>query len=418
MSQPVNSAATGKAQPPRNRRFIKKAVIALILLALAVFAWRYFFPAKPDAPQYLTSPVSRGDVEETVLATGTLKPARLVAVGSQVTGRVLSVKFKVGDRVKQGDLVAQIDSVVQENKLRTAEADLSRLRAQRDERTALLKLYEQNLERQQAMVARNAVSRIDYDKAVADVATTKAQIAALEAQIISGQVGVDDARANLAYTRISAPIDGTVLAVVAQEGQTVSAVQSAPTIVILGQLDTMTVNAQISEADVTRVHPGQKVRFSIIGEPDKRYEVTLTSIDPAPASIRSDEAISSSVASGASAASNTAIYYNGIFNVPNPDGRLRTYMTANAQILLGSAKNALTIPSSAISQAPGGRGQIVRVLGKDGAVERRPVKIGLNDKVTAEVREGLKEGELVIAGDGGGASATRQVGGRRPGPRL
>ncbi len=411
MSQP----AARRAQPSRSRRRIKQALVLLVLLALAVLAWRYFFPAKAETPKYLTSPVTRGDVDETVLATGTLKPARLVAVGAQVSGRVLSVKFKVGDRVKKGDLVAQIDSITQENKLRTAEADLARLRAQRDEKVATLKLYEQNLARQQTMVARNAVSRVDYDTAVANVDMTKAQIAALEAQILSGKVAVDDARANLGYTRISAPIDGTVLAVVTQEGQTVSSIQTAPTIVILGQLDTMTVNAEISEADVVKVRPGQKVQFSIIGAPDRRYDATLESIDPAPDSIRSDASISTSSTASSSSTSNTAIYYNGVFNVPNPDGSLRTYMTANAHIVLGQAKGVLTIPSSAI-HGSAERGFIVRVLGKDGAVERRRVRIGLNDKVTAEVRDGLKEGEQVIAGDAAGATATRQGAGG-PGSR-
>jgi len=414
VSQPDTPPPPRKTQPPRSRGRLKQALVLLVLLALAAMAWRYFFPAKPDAPKYLTSPVTRGDVEETVLATGTLKPARLVAVGAQVSGRVLSVKFRVGDRVKKGDLVAQIDSITQENKLRTAEADLARLRAQRDEKVATLKLYEQNLARQQTMVARNAVSRIDYDTAVANVDTTKAQIAALEAQILSGKVAVDDARANLGYTRISAPIDGTVLAVVTQEGQTVSSIQTAPTIVILGQLDTMTVNAEISEADVVKVRPGQKVQFSIIGAPDRRYDATLESIDPAPDSIRSDPSIStSSAASSSSATSNTAIYYNGVFNVPNPDGSLRTYMTANAHIVLGRAKDVLTIPAPAI-HGSAERGFTVRVLGKDGAVERRRVKIGLNDKVIAEVREGLKEGEQVITGDAAGATAARPAG---PGSR-
>jgi len=412
MSQP----AARKTQPPRARGRLKEALLLLALLGLAVLAWRYFFPASPDAPKYLTSPVTRGDVEETVLATGTLKPARLVAVGAQVSGRVLSVKFKVGDRVKKGELVAQIDSITQENKLRTAEADLARLRAQRDEKVATLKLYEQNLARQQTMVARNAVSRVDYDTAVANVDMTKAQIAALEAQILSGKVAVDDARANLGYTRISAPIDGTVLAVVTQEGQTVSSIQTAPTIVILGQLDTMTVNAEISEADVVKVRPGQKVQFSIIGAPERRYDATLESIDPAPDSIRTDASISTSSAASSSTTSNTAIYYNGVFNVPNPDGSLRTYMTANAHIVLGRAKGVLTIPAPAILGSAE-RGFTVRVLGKDGAVERRRVKIGLNDKVIAEVRDGLKEGEQVITGDAVGAPAARPGGAGGPGSR-
>lgn len=404
----------------RQRTRLKRLALVLILVVLALTVWWWRAGSQTPSPQYLTATVTRGDVEETVLATGSLKPERLVAVGAQVSGRVVSVKVHVGQTVKKGALIAQIDSITQENKLRTAEAELSRLQAQRDEKRASLKLYEQNLQRQEVMVSRNAVSRLDYDKAVADVAITKAQIAALEAQIVSGQVAVDDARANLGYTRISAPIDGTVLAVVTQEGQTVSSIQSAPTIVILGQLDTMTVNAQISEADVVKVKPGQKVRFSIIGEPGKRYDATLASIDPAPDTIRSDPTIASSMSSSSGSTSNTAIYYNGVFKVPNPDGHLRTYMTANAHIVLGAAKDVLTIPAAAIGPGSPERGYSVRVIGKDGALERRRVKIGLNDKVTAEVTDGLKEGEQVVAGDGAmGAARTGpgSAGGGRPGMR-
>ncbi|MFC0284283.1 efflux RND transporter periplasmic adaptor subunit [Camelimonas abortus] len=393
---------------PRARRRLKYALLLAAAAAIAGGAWWWRSAAKPSGPAYVTAPVTRGDVEETVLATGTLRPARLVAVGSQVSGRVLSVKHKVGDRVRKGELVAQIDSTNQENKLRTAEADLARLRAQREEKIASLRLAEQNLQRQQAMVTRNAVSRLDYDRAVAEVEMIRAQIAALDAQITSGEVAVEDARANLGYTQIVAPIDGTVLAVVTQEGQTVSAIQSAPTIVILGQLDNMAVNAQISEADVVKVKPGQKVRFSIIGEPDRTQMATLEAIEPAPESIRTDPAISSSSAS--SSAATSAIYYNGVFHVPNPDGRLRTYMTANAHIILGQAKDVLTVPASALQRR--GRGHVVRVAGPDGKVEERRVEVGLNDKVKAEIRSGLKEGERVIVGD---AADARGPGGGPPG---
>lgn len=391
-----------------------RILAALVALALAAaggyYAWQHFFAVQP--PTLLTAKVARGDVEETVLASGILKPSRLVAVGAQVSGRITAVNVALGQTVKAGDLIAEIDSVTQENALRIAEAALASTQAQKREREATLALNEQSLERYRQMLARRAVSQAEYDGAVAAVAVTRAQIDALDAQIAQGEVGIRTAEVNLDYTRITAPIDGTVLSIVSQEGQTVNANQSTPTIVILGQLDTMTVQAEISEADVVKVREGQDLWFTILGEPQTRYEAVLQSIEPAPESVRSDSSIA---ATGTSSASSTAaIYYNGIFDVPNPDGRLRTYMTAQVNIVLGRARDVLTMPAAALGPRDGDGLNSVRVLEPGGQVARRKVRIGLNDKVTAEVLEGLSEGDAVVTGqaaEGGSSGAGGQ--GRR-----
>ncbi|MDS1138045.1 efflux RND transporter periplasmic adaptor subunit [Nitratireductor indicus] len=380
----------------------KTTRITLSLIALAAIAiGGYFYWQQRAASQdqtYLTASVTRGDVELTVLASGTLKPVKLVAVGAQVSGRITSVDVELGQTVKAGDRIAEIDSVTQENALRTAQAALANTKAQKQEKEATLALKEQTLERQKQMLAKSAVSRADYDSAVAEVSATKAQIAALDALIVQGEVAIETAEANLGYTRITAPIDGTVLAIVSQEGQTVNASQSAPTIVVLGQLDTMTVRTEISEADIIKVKAGQSLWFTILGEPGKRYEAMLDSIEPAPESITSDRSIVSSSSSSysSSSSSDEAIYYNGIFNVPNPDGHLRTYMTAEVHIVLGEARNVLTIPASALGGQDSEGRYSVRVLDRDGTVSSRQVEIGLNDRITAEIRSGLEEGDRVI----------------------
>lgn len=375
--------------------------LLLLLALLAGGGWllrdRLFADA---APVYITAPVAIGDVESTVLATGILKPVKLVAVGSQASGRITSVKVALGDTVRAGDLLAEIDSVTQENALRTAQATLAKVRAERTEKQATLALNEKTLDRQTRLVATNAVSRTDFDTATADADVTRAQIVALEADIDSAEVAVATAQANLGYTRITAPIEGTVLAIVSQEGQTVNATQSAPTIVVLGQLDTMTVRAEISEADVVHVEPGQAVYFTILGEPDRRYEARLASIEPAPESVRSDSSFSTSTSSTSTSSSSTstseAIYYNGIFNVPNPEGRLRTYMTAEVHIVLGAARQVLTIPSAALLATGADDTARVRVLDGDGRAVERVIETGLDDKMTVEVRAGLAQGERVV----------------------
>lgn len=398
---------------PKGRRSrLPLLIIALIVLAGAGYAYRSSFTGT-KAPAMMTAPVSTGTVEETVLATGTLKPSKLVAVGAQVSGRVTALKVELGQQVKKGDLIAEIDSVTQENALRTAKAALANIRAQRIEKEASLLLAEQTLARQKSMLAQKAVSQADFETAEANVKTTRAQIEALDASIIEAEVAVSTAEANLGYTQITAPIDGTVLAVVTQEGQTVNAAQSAPTIVIMGQLDVMTVRAEISEADIVRVNAGQPVYFNILSDPDRRYEATLASIEPAPESIRSDSSFSTSSTTSSSSSTSSAIYYNGIFNVPNEDGRLRTYMTAEVHIVLGRADDVLTVPAVALGPRNADGSYTVRVVDGD-KIERRKVEIGLNDKVIAEVRSGLEAGDRVVTGEGSsapGAATGRRMGG-------
>jgi macrolide-specific efflux system membrane fusion protein len=387
-------------------------VVALIALAAAGYTFRSSFTG-PKAPPMMTALVSTGTVEETVLATGTLKPSKLVAVGAQVSGRVTALKVELGQQVAKGDLIAEIDSVTQENALRTAKAALANIRAQRVEKEASLLLAEQTLARQKSMLAQKAVSQADFETAQANVKTTRAQIEALDASIIEAEVAVSTAEANLGYTQITAPIDGTVLSVVTQEGQTVNAAQSAPTIVIMGQLDVMTVRAEISEADIVRVNAGQPIYFTILSDPERRYEATLASIEPAPESIRSDSSFSTSTTSTSSSSTSSAIYYNGIFNVPNEDGRLRTYMTAQVHIVLGRAADVLTVPAVALGPRNADGSYTVRVVAGD-QITVRKVEIGLNDKVIAEVRSGLQKGDKVVTGEGSAtasASGSRRMGG-------
>ncbi len=387
---------------PAKRPGLRRIFLAAGLIVLIAGAYVLWFPAGPAAaPDMLTATVTRGDVEETVLATGTLKPSRLVAVGAQVSGRITALKVSLGDTVTEGDLIAEIDSVTQQNTLRTSEAALAYHKAQKQEKQATLTLNRQSLERQKELVSKGAVSQAEYDSALADLNVTQAQIDALDAQIIQGEVAVETARVNLGYTKITAPSDGTVLAVVNQEGQTVNAVQSAPTIVILGQLETMTVRTEISEADIVKVRPGQPLWFTILGEPSERHEATLQSIEPAPDAITSDSSVTANSSSGSSSSassSDEAIYFNGIFNVPNPEGHFRTYMTAEVHIVLGRAEDVLTLPSSALSKQSENGSYTVSVLEPDGAITERKVVIGLNDKVTAEILEGLNEGEKVVTG--------------------
>ncbi|MDR0254074.1 MAG: efflux RND transporter periplasmic adaptor subunit [Brucellaceae bacterium] len=391
----------------KKRGFAKKWLFWLFVIAglAAVLHYATADYFKTEAPQVMTYTVRKGDIETTVLATGILKPARLVAVGAQASGRVLTLNVKAGQQVKKDDLIAQIDPTTQQNELRKAKAEEVRNQADREDKIAKLELAKQDLTRQQQMISRNAISRADYDKAASTVKSAEAQIAYSDAQIVASKVAVETAEANLSYTQIRAPIDGTILATVVQEGQTVNAVQSAPTIAIIGQLDTMTVEADISEADVINVKEGQDLYFTIPGQSNKRYTAQLQILEPAPQSIVSDKSFGGTSAASSSTSTASAIYYKGIFNIANPDGVLKTYMTAEIHIILGSAKDVLLIPSPALS-APDKKGQVtVGIMGKDGTITQKTVETGLNDKVMVEIRSGLSEGDKVVTGDGTGGPA-------------
>ena len=387
-----------KPRLPTTRRGRVLLLIIVIAVLGAIVAWTL---RKPAAPALATTPVSRGDIEQTVEATGVIDAYKLVSVGAQASGQIKSLKVQLGDSVKQGDLIAEIDATTQQNQVLNAQATLDQVKAQRSVQQASLREAELEFARQQQMLAAEATSRAEYDAADAKLKTARAQIQSYDAQIKGRETELGTARANLAYTRITAPMDGTVVAVVAEEGRTVNANQTAPTIVMLARLDLVTVNAEVSEADVVKIKAGMPVYFTTLGEPDRKYHATLRQVNPAPSSIANDSASSSS---SSSSSASSAVYYNALFDVENPDGTLRIDMTAQVSVMLKQAKGVLTIPAVALGPKTRDGQYMVRVADADGMPTPRKVKIGINNGATAEVLSGLKEGEKVVVGEGGAAT--------------
>ncbi len=380
------------------------------VLAAAGWAIQRFYFAPPPAPQVITAKVTVDDIEDTVLASGTILAEKEVSVGAQVSGQIKRLYVELGDRVNKGDLIAEIDAPTQINALRNAEAQIALLNAQRTAKIALQKQAQQVLVRKRQLLSQDAGSKAEVDDAEAALATTSADIGVIEAQLRQAAISVDTAKVNLSYTRITAPTDGVVEAVLAEEGRTINALQSAPSIIKLAKLDKVLIKAQISEADVVRVKPGQPVYFTILGEPLHRYEAKLRAIEPVP------EAAQVDAKTGSNTSSSSAIYYNGLFDVPNPDGKLRVSMTAQVFVVLNKADQALVIPASALgARDRKNKTYTVSVLeGPVGAqkVVQRQVKIGLNNRVQAQVLEGLKADELVVIGDASASSGTGAT--RRP----
>lgn len=373
------------------KKKIIKTLVVLALLGGIGFGVKSYFFAPPPPQRFLTTAVSKGDIENTVLATGTLEAFKLVSVGAQVSGQLKSLKVKLGDQVKKGDLIAEIEASTQQNTVRNSDAALDIARAQLAAKQASLKQAELNFTRQKEMLAADASSKLDFDAAEATLNMARAEIKSLKAQIEQENISADTAKVNLSYASIVAPMDGTVVAVVTEEGQTVNANQSAPTIIKLAQLDTMTVKAEISEADVPKVKTGQKAYFSILGEPDVRYNTVLRSIEPAPTSILSDTAASSS--------STEAVYYNGLLDIENPDGKLRISMTAQVSIVLEAANDVLIIPATALGEKDKDGDYSVRVEDEQGSLSQRKIKTGISNNINIEVLDGLSAGEKVVIGE-------------------
>ncbi|MCW0976981.1 efflux RND transporter periplasmic adaptor subunit [Pantoea sp. JV6] len=374
-----------------SRRAVAFTVALLIVLIIALF----FFLSSPDVPEYVTAPVRKGDIENSVLATGRIDAIERVNVGAQVSGQVKSLKVKLGDHVTKGQLIADIDDEPQRNDLRNVEAALNEVKAELQSKQALLKQAELRFKRQRQMLSENASSHEDFESAEATLSTTRAELLSLHAKLVQAQIEVDKKKVDLGYTRVVAPMDGIVIAVITQQGQTVNSSQSAPTIIKLARLDVMTIKAQISEADITRISAGQKARFTIFSEPDKHYDATLRTVELAPESVMKDDSLASSSSASGSGTSNASVYYNALLDVPNPENRLRIAMTAQVKLLAGEAKDTLLVPIQAVRRAEGNKQQ-VQVLAADGKVETRDVKTGITNSVDIQILEGLKVGENIV----------------------
>ncbi|HEY3985982.1 efflux RND transporter periplasmic adaptor subunit [Cedecea sp.] len=374
-----------------SRRVVAFAAALLIILIIALF----FLLRSPPAPEYVTAPARTGNIENAVLATGRIDAIERVNVGAQVSGQVKSLKVKLGDRVTKGQSIADIDDVPQRNDLRNAEAALNVVKADLQAKQALLKQAELRFKRQREMLREDASSREDYETAEATLATNRAELLSLNAKLVQAQIEVDKKKVDLGYTRVLAPMDGIVIAVVTQQGQTVNSSQSAPTIIKLARLDVMTIKAQISEADITRISAGQKAWFTIFSDPDRRYDATLRTVELAPESVMKDDSLASSSSASGSGTSNASVYYNALLDVPNPENRLRIAMTAQVSLLAGEAKNALLVPIQAVHKVEGNKQQ-VQVLTGDNKLETREVKTGITNSVDIQILDGLKPGEKVV----------------------
>lgn len=360
--------------------------LVLLLLAVAVGAW-YFFSGGKAEQRLPTAKVVRGDLQELVTATGTLNPKNYVDVGAQISGQLVHLHVEVGSEVEAGQLLAEIDARVLAANVAASRAQLRAQAAQLRDRKAQLKLAGQHFERQKMLRKDEAVTEETVQQAEASFISSQAQVEQLEAQIEQNQSSLAADEANLEYARILAPISGTVVSINARQGQTLNANQQAPVILQVADLTKMRVETQVSEADISRLRVGMPAYFTTLGSQGDRWQGDLLRIEPTPL------------------VENNVVLYNAPFDVDNPRSKLLPQMTAQVFFIVAEAKNALLVPTAALQRLEGNRYQAT-VLHGDGRQEIRQVKVGVNDRIQAQVLEGLSEGDALLLQTGAAFNKT------------
>ncbi len=374
------------------RRWIMAAVV--LAAGAGLTAWM----AQPTV-QHQTETVRRHDVEASVTAIGTLQPRRFVDVGVQVSGQIRRLHVAAGDTVRQGQLLVEIDPSVQQAVVDAGRAQLQALRAQLAEEEAQWQLARDQAARQQRLDADGATRGEDVQTAQAELAVRSARLDQWRAQIAQTRATQRADEARLGYTRIYAPMDGTVIGVEAREGQTLNATYQTPRVLRLADLATMTVWTEVSEADIGRVRAGMPASFTTLGGEDqaqpRRWHSRVRQVLPAP-----PLADKSAEGAAAAPAATKAVTYTVLFDVDNADGALLPQMTAQVGLRVAQAPQAVAVPLSALQPVPGPPGRTqVRVLDARIGAQVREVQLGVRSRHLAEVTQGLAEGEQLIVGE-------------------
>ena len=391
---------------------MKKSKILIILLILGVggyFIYDKFFKVKDEKVEFITKKAKKGSFSKKVDATGEIFATELIDVGAQVSGQIKKLYVKLGDQVKKGDMIASIDSSTQQNSIDNKEAQLAIYKAQLESAKVALNIAKTQFDRENALFAKNATSKQEFESATHTFSSHSAKIKELEAQIKQTNIELSTAKINLGYTKITAPRDGTVVSVQVEEGQTVNANQTTPTIVNIADLSHVKMKMQIAEGDITKIKVGTPVEYSILSEPTKKFQTTVSSIDPglttlSDGSYSSSSSTKSSVSSSSS--SSSAVYYYAQSIVDNKDGILRIGMTTQNELLIANVEDAIIVPSIGIKKDE--NGTFVYVL-KDGKPVKTAVKTGIKDNLDTQIISGINENDEIITSQGSSSEIAKMI---------
>ena len=354
-------------------KVFKWAAGTAVIVAAAFGGWSLMKPEPQSS--FITEVVKRGDIRQTVSATGEISPSNLVSVGAEASGQIKKLYVKLGQQVKKGDLIAEIDSTNQINTLNTEKSKLETYQAKLVSAEIALSSAEKKYKRELALWKEQATSKEDLESAQDSLAAAKANVAELKAAIKQSKISINTAESELGHIPV-------------EEGQSVNAAQSTPTIIQLANLETMLNKMQIAEGDITKVKAGQDISFTILSEPDTPIKAKLDSVDPGLTTMSLGNYTSSTDTTS------NAIYYYARALVPNNDGKLSIGMTTQNTIEINGVKNVLLVPTLTVKKHNGK--SFVSVLGTDNKAVERKVTVGLKDSMNTEIKSGLKEGEKVI----------------------
>ena len=392
---------------------MKKRFFILLGLLLAAGAAYYFFSSNSkQETTYLTESVTRGNVEKTVIASGSVESVNEVDVGAQASGKITKLYVKLGQEIKKGEMIADIDSTTQINTLSTKKAALVSYQAQLKAKKTAYDVALSSYNRLSKLYTQKATSLDSLNTAKSTLDNAKAEVEAVEANIKQAEIEVNTAETNVGYTKITAPMDGTVISVPVSEGQTVNANQTTPTIVTIADLSKMKIKPEISEGDITKVKAGQEVSFTILSDSQTLYHSVINSVDPANTT-KSDSSSTSSSTSSSSSSTTSAIYYYANVLIDNPDRTLRIGMTTENNIKIANAKDVLLVSNMAIQKRDGK--SVVNILNDKNQPEQREVETGVQNDFQTEIKSGLNEGEKVIVSQ---VANGEKVGSMPRGPRM
>src|SRR6266852_8045042 len=315
---------------------MKRAIIALLIIAvIGAGAGAYYIRHNGTDMQVNTSPVTRGDIVDTVGATGTLQAVVTVLVGSQVSGNIAWLGADFNTIVHKGQVVARLDSSLFDAQVAQAKANLLKSTADVDHNKVALRDTQTKYARAQELATRSLIPQSDLDAAKIAVDEAQATLQSSQATVEQSRANLNQAQVNLDHCVITAPIDGIVIQRSVDVGQTVAASMQAPTIfIIAADLTKMQVNANIDEADVGRIRPGQAVTFRVDAYPNEEFQGMVAQIRLQPVVVQN------------------VTTYGTIVNVPNKELKLKPGMTANLKVQIAKRSDVLRVPNASLRFRP------------------------------------------------------------------
>jgi len=374
---------------------MKKILIGIavvVVLGIIVFI---AFKKKEDGLKFRTEKISKGDIVETVTASGNVNAVTTVLVGTQVSGTIKTIYADFNSPVKRGQLIAQIDPAIFEAQVEQARANLLSAKANLEKADASFIDAKRTMERNKALFSKDLIARSEVDTAETNYETAKAQINASKAQITQAEASLKVAETNLRYTRIISPVNGIVVSRNVDVGQTVAASFQTPTLFTIAQdLTKMQIDTNVAEADIGKVKQGQDVEFTVDAYPGVIFKGKVSQVRNAPINVQN------------------VVTYNAVILVSNPELKLKPGMTANVSIIVSQKKDVLRIPNAALrftmpdkdkdktkkaqQKGPGQKGSGVWIV-EGGKPKRISVSTGVSDGSYTELISGeIKEGQEVV----------------------